>query len=801
MTSVSLALRRLLTTSNWESCRNTFISTNKDNRSIRRIGLFTHALNQQPNINIVRTMATSDNDAGVKTAKTNRLANEKSPYLLQHATNPVDWYPWGEEAFSKAKEQNKLIFLSVGYSTCHWCHVMERESFENPEIAKIMNENFINVKVDREERPDVDKVYMTFVTASSGRGGWPMSVFMTPELMPVTGGTYFPPRDSYGQPGFSTMLKALSEKWGLSEDKFIASGTKIMEVLGKSAQLPPAGTDNISSLESANICLAQLARSYESEYGGFGESPKFPQPSNFNFIFTFASVTPELDISKQGLDMALHSLTMMAQGGIHDHVAQGFHRYSTDRQWHVPHFEKMLYDQAQLTHSYLDAFLTTREDLYSDVVVDILTYVTRDLSHPSGGFYSAEDADSLPTSDSKEKKEGAFCVWSYEEVSEILSETVRPGIETTLADVFSHHYSVAEGGNVNPYQDPHGELKKQNVLIVHGSLEETAQEFGLTNAECMDVLNRSRDILYKVREKRPRPHRDEKMVTCWNGMMIGAFARAGAVMKNKAYVERAVKAANFVKNNLFHNGQLYRVAYPDEKSTISLGGKISGFTDDYAWIVRGLIHLYEATLDCDWLIWAEEIQDKQNELFWDNTNKGYYMSQVDDSSILLKLKEDQDGAEPSGNSVSAGNLTLLGNLLERKDYKEKAKEIFSLFSDRLSKIPIALPEMTTALLISSKDPVHIILAGNPEKEDLSKLLSVIHGHLAPNRTIMIASDNKESFMYKRHVELANYHPKTPDAAAAAYVCSNFVCALPVTSPELLQESLKKRKKQESSQSN
>ncbi|CAL4110138.1 unnamed protein product, partial [Meganyctiphanes norvegica] len=771
-----------------------------DLMSFRRLCSFTSAVSHQLRIDTVRNMATGSDGAAANAAKTNRLANEKSPYLLQHATNPVDWYPWGEEAFKVAKEKNKLIFLSVGYSTCHWCHVMERESFENHEIAKVMNEHFINIKVDREERPDVDKVYMTFVTSVSGSGGWPMSVWLTPTLQPVYGGTYFPPTDRYyGQPGFLSLLKSLGEQWGSSEDKFVASGSKIMEVLDKSARLPPAGTDNLPSLDCANICLAQLARSYESEYGGFGESPKFPQPSNFNFIFTFASVSPELDYSKQGLNMALHSLTMMAQGGIHDHVGQGFHRYSTDRQWHVPHFEKMLYDQAQLTHSYLDAFLTTSEDVYKDVVVDILTYVNRDLSHPSGGVYSAEeDADSLPTNDAKEKKEGAFCVWTNEEVNEILSETVRPGIETTLADVFSHHYSVVEGGNVNPYQDPHEELKNQNVLMVHGSVEETAQEYGLTHIECEGVLQKSRDILYKVREKRPRPHRDEKMLTSWNGMIMGAFARAGAVMTNKLYVDRAVKVANFIKENLYHDGQLYRVAYPDNDNTISLGGKISGFTDDYAWVVRGLIHLYEATLDCDWLIWAEKIQDKQNELFWDSHGKGYYMSKVEDSSILLKLKEDQDGAEPSGNSVSAGNLTLLGNLLERKDYKDKAKDIFSLFADRLAKIPIALPEMTTALLMYTKDPMNIILSGNREKEDLSKLLSVIHRHLAPNRTIMLANENVESFMYKRHAELKNYHPRTPDAPAAAYVCSNFVCSLPVTSPEGLQESLKKRNKQASS---
>ncbi|XP_071525770.1 spermatogenesis-associated protein 20 isoform X2 [Panulirus ornatus] len=786
-----------------------------------------------------RTMATGGEGAScASTEKRNRLSSEKSPYLLQHATNPVHWYPWGEEAFSAARRENKLIFLSVGYSTCHWCHVMERESFENPNIAELMNSNFINVKVDREERPDVDKVYMTFVTASSGRGGWPMSCFLTPELVPVAGGTYFPPEDRYGrvgfgtllnrlavkslsgsggwpmsvwltpdlkpvyggtyfppvnryfgQPGFPELLVSIASQWQENEEKFKTSGMQIMEVLNRTSRLPAPGASSLPGEEAIAKCFAQLSSSYEPEYGGFSESPKFPQPSNFNFLFTYYALCPDLDDSRRGLDMALHTLTKMDQGGIHDHVAQGFARYSTDERWHVPHFEKMLYDQAQLTISYLDAYIATGKNRFADVVRDILTYVMRDLSHPSGGFYSAEDADSFPTADAKEKREGAFCVWTYEEITQLLSEQVKSGHEATLAKLFCHHYSVVEGGNVNPYQDPHDELKEQNVLIEHETIEETSQEFGLSQEECEAALNKAKQILYDVRQKRPRPHLDDKMLTAWNGMMIGAMGRAGAVLGDETYLQRALQAAEFVKSYLYKDGKLFRAAYAAPNDEVSVGSCIGGFADDYAWIIRGFLNLYEATLDTNWLELAEELQDKQNELFWDSDGTGYFMTQSGDESILLRIKEDQDGAEPSANSVSVGNLVRLSPLLDRPDYRAKAEAIFCLFSDRLKKIPIALPEMTTSLLLHQKPPEQIILAGKNGTDSLRKMLQVIHREANPWHVIMLADDNHESFMYARHSSLGNYHPKTADETLV-YVCQNFRCLLPMNTPEQLKEQLK-----------
>ncbi|XP_042889335.1 spermatogenesis-associated protein 20-like isoform X3 [Penaeus japonicus] len=736
-----------------------------------------------------RTMATAgEGSASDGPGKLNRLASEKSPYLLQHAGNPVDWFPWGEEAFNEAKKENKLIFLSVGYSTCHWCHVMERESFENPDIAKIMNANFINVKVDREERPDVDKVYMTFVTAASGRGGWPMSVFLTPDLVPVAGGTYFPPEDRFGRIGFGTVLNSLSQKWKEDEGKFKESGKKIMEVLDRTSRLSLSAHSDLPGEEAIARCYAQLSRSYEPQYGGFGESPKFPQPANFNFLFTYYALNPDQDDAKKSLEMAIFTLKKMDQGGIHDHVAQGFARYSTDERWHVPHFEKMLYDQAQLTCSFLDAYVITGQSRFAEVVRDILTYVTRDLSHPCGGFYSAEDADSLPTPDAKEKREGAFCVWTYEEINQHLAYPVKEGHDATLANLFCHHYSVVEGGNVNPYQDPHDELKNQNVLIEHCTIEETGEEFDLSEEECKAALSKACQILYDIRQKRPRPHLDNKMLTSWNGMMLGAMARAGAVLGEKAYIERAIQAADFVKTYLYKDGLLLRSAYSLEDSQVSVGSSLEGFVDDYAWMVRGFLNLYEATLDTLWLELAEELQDKENELFWDTQEAGYFMTKEGDSSILLRIKEDQDGAEPSANSVSVGNLLRLSPLLDRADYKEKAEAIFRLFAERLNKIPIALPEMTTALLIHNKPPVQIILAGNKGTDATQKMLQVVHGRLIPSRVIMLADENHESLLYNRHSSLRHYHPKKPNETIA-HVCQNFRCSLPVNNPEQLEETL------------
>src|SRR5213076_2365661 len=432
---------------------------------------------------------------------TNRLAHEKSPYLLQHAHNPVDWYPWGEEAFSKARRENKPVFLSVGYSTCHWCHVMAHESFESEDVATIMNREFVNIKVDREERPDVNRVYMTFVQATTGGGGWPMSVWLTPDLKPFIGGTYFPPEDRYGQPAFKKVLERIATAWKQDHDKLVEQGNKIVEALRQS-QSPriPEGKLEASVLDAA---YKQLDRSHDPKEGGFGNAPKFPRPATLTFLTRFYARDPKSDAGKHALDMALFTLRKMSAGGMHDHIGGGFHRYSVDRYWHVPHFEKMLYDQAQLAVAYLDAFQITRDRQYESVARDILDYVARDMTSKEGGFFSAEDADSLFEHGKPEHGEGAFYIWTKKEIDTALGNA---------AEIFDFHYGVQSHGNAPEGSDPQDEFRGKNILIERHTVAETAQHFQKQEDAVRDLLKQSREKLFAVRSKRPRPHLDDKII-------------------------------------------------------------------------------------------------------------------------------------------------------------------------------------------------------------------------------------------------------------------------------------------------
>lgn len=479
----------------------------------------------------------------------NKLVTEKSPYLLQHAHNPVQWYPWSQEAIDKAKTENKLIFLSVGYSTCHWCHVMEKESFENEDVANIMNEHFINIKVDREERPDIDRVYMLFVMATTGSGGWPMSVFITPDLRPVTGGTYFPPEDRWGRPGFKTVLLSLAKKWRENRQQFLDASTNILEALQKISLVDGETASSVPGEETWDRYVRKYKSLFEPEFGGFGTAPKFPQASIFNFLFHYYARDKTHPEGKKCLEMCLHTLTKIAKGGIHDQVSSGFARYSVDNHWHVPHFEKMLYDQAQLTVAYTDAFLATKEEFYADVVRDIIKYVNRDLRHETGGFYSAEDADSYPHFGATQKKEGAFCVWEYEELQSLLGDKMLDAIP--YIDIFCDYFGVEEDGNISPGSDPHQELTNKNVLIIYGTKEETAKKFGITLEQFKQVIDECIEILHKERQKRPRPHLDTKMLCSWNGLMIAGLARAGQGLGEKDFVDDAIKTAEFIKQHLY----------------------------------------------------------------------------------------------------------------------------------------------------------------------------------------------------------------------------------------------------------
>uniref|UniRef100_A0A8C1C8E3 Spermatogenesis associated 20 n=2 Tax=Cyprinus carpio TaxID=7962 RepID=A0A8C1C8E3_CYPCA len=706
----------------------------------------------------------SDGPDTLKSPKhTNRLSKEKSSYLLQHAHNPVDWYPWGQEAFDKAQSEDKPIFLSVGYSTCHWCHVMERESFEDEEIGKILSENFVCIKVDREERPDVDKVYMTFVQATSGGGGWPMSVWLTPDLRPFIGGTYFPPRDSGRRPGLKTVLLRIIEQWQSNRETLKSTGERVLEALRKGTEISASPGETLpSGPDVANRCYQQLAHSYEEEYGGFREAPKFPSPVNLMFLMSFWTVNRTSSEGAEALQMALHTLRMMALGGIHDHVAQGFHRYSTDSSWHVPHFEKMLYDQAQLAVAYITAYQVSGECLFADVARDVLLYVSRDLSDKSGGFYSAEDADSFPTVESTEKREGAFCVWTAGEIRELLPDIVEGAAGgATQADIFMHHYGVKEQGNVAPDQDPHGELQGQNVLIVRYSVELTAAHFSISVDRLSELLSDARAKLAEVRKARPPPHLDTKMLASWNGLMLSGFARVGAVLGDKALLERAERAACFLQEHLWdEEGQrILHSCYRGNNMEVD-ASPIAGFLDDYAFVVSGVLDLFEATQRVRWLQWAEGLQLRQDQLFWDSHGSGYFCSDPSDPTVLLALKQDQDGAEPSANSVSAMNLLRLSHLTGRQDWIQRSQELLTAFSDRLIKVPIALPDMVR---------------------------SVMAQHYTLKQVLMLADGNTEGFLYQRLPILSSLVPQ--DGKATAYKCENFACALPVTCPQELRRLL------------
>ncbi|OWK57640.1 Spermatogenesis-associated protein 20 [Lonchura striata] len=721
---------------------------------------------------------------------TNRLINEKSPYLLQHAHNPVDWYPWGQEAFDKAKTENKLIFLSVGYSTCHWCHVMEEESFKSKEIGDIMNEHFVCIKVDREERPDVDKVYMTFVQATSGGGGWPMSVWLTPDLKPFAGGTYFPPEDGVNRVGFRTVLLRIAEQWKENKDALLESSQRILEALRHTSEIRVQGQASPPpAKEVMDTCFQQLSRSYDEEYGGFSKYPKFPMPVNLNFLFTYWALHQTTPEGTRALQMALHTLKMMAHGGIHDHIGQGFHRYSVDQHWHVPHFEKMLYDQGQLAAIYSKAFQISGDEFFADVVRDILLYVSRDLSDQAGGFYSAQDADSYPTTTSREKREGAFCVWAAKELRALLPDPVEGATEgTTLADVFMHHYGVKEAGNVDPARDPHQELKGKNVLIVHCSPELTAAKFGLEPGQLSTLLQECQQRLSSARAQRPQPHLDTKMLAAWNGLMISGFAQAGAALSEHGYVSRAAQAAAFLRTHLFDpdSGKLLRSCYQGMHNSVEqrtlglncvmatasalLGGislvirdhalPIQGFLEDYVFVIQALFDLYEVSLEQGWLEWALHLQHMQDKLFWDPKGFAYFSTEASDPSLLLRLKDDQDGVEPAPNSVAVTNLLRAACYSGRMDWVEKAGKILAVFSERLQKIPIILPEMVRATAVF---------------------------HRTLKQVLMVADGDNAGFLYRQLPFLASLERK--DGKATAYVCSNFTCSLPVTSVQELRGML------------
>ena len=705
---------------------------------------------------------------------TNALAHEKSPYLLQHAHNPVDWLPWGEAAFEKARKEGKPIFLSIGYSTCHWCHVMAHESFENEATAKLMNEHFINIKIDREERPDVDKVYMTYVQATTGSGGWPMSVFLTPDLKPFLGGTYYPPEDRYGRPGFPTLLLRISEAWKKDREGIIAHGNEVAEQLQKASASEAGGT--VVGKEVLATALNYFTSTFDEELGGFGSAPKFPRPVALNFLFrTAAREGADSRDGKAAVGMALITLQKMAAGGMHDHLGGGFHRYSVDKFWHIPHFEKMLYDQAQLASSYLDAFQITHDAQYAATVRDVLDYVRRDMTSKEGGFFSAEDADSIVEHGKPEHREGAFYVWRKDEIDRVLGEEA--------ARIFNRVYGVEADGNSPDGSDPHGEFKGQNTLIERLSIQDAAKLFMKSEAEVAKSLADSRKKLFDLRTKRPRPHLDDKIITAWNGMMISAFARAAQILDDRTSLEAAQGSAKFIREHLWKDGALIR-SYREGASTVA------GFADDYAALIAGLLDLYEADFDIAWLKWAVELQQKQDALFLDAEHGGYFSTAADAKHLLLRMKEDYDGAEPSPNSVSALNLLRLAQITGDAALTERAKKTIAAVSEQLGRFPAAMPQMLCALDASLGKPRQIVMAGPRDSDATRALLREVHTHYIPNRLLLLADGAAgQQWLGARLEFLKTVAPM--DGKPAAYVCEDFVCQLPTSDAAKLRTLLVK----------
>ena len=684
----------------------------------------------------------------------NALVHEKSPYLLQHAHNPVDWMPWGDAAFEKARREDKPIFLSIGYSTCHWCHVMERESFESEEVAALMNREFVSIKVDREERPDVDRIYMLYVQASSGSGGWPMSVWLTPDLKPFFGGTYFPPDSRYGRPGFSEVLQHIARSWRENRDQVVASSENIAEQLRNyTSGSGRSGRPDASLFESG---YSPFRRSFDSQYGGFGAAPKFPRPVVFNYLLRFYAKTK----NEEALAMTAQTLQAMAAGGMHDQLGGGFHRYSVDRHWFVPHFEKMLYDQAQLAVSYLEAFQITRDPVFERIARDIFTYVLRDMRHPEGGFYSAEDADSSDPENPSHKAEGAFYVWRQSEIEELL--------DRKMAAWFCHRYGVRPEGNVQ--EDPHGEFTGKNILYEAFTDEETAREYQTSAAEMRAALNQARNVLFEARTKRPRPHLDDKILTAWNGLMISAFAKGAQILGDKTYLDAAQRAADFILGAMYSSetGELWR-RFRDGQAAVS------GFLDDYAFFAQALLDLYETTFNPDLLGLAARFAREAFARFEDAEGGGFFSTLSGGADLLLRMKDDYDGAEPSGNSVATCVLLRLAHLTGDNAFRARAERSLQAFAPKLDEQPSQAPQMMVALGDSLSEPAQVVVRCSSIDDRVLAFLSERRRRFEPYTVTAVVSDDVVEALRPVAPFLASLERAS---GATVYQCANFVCQLP-----------------------
>ena len=690
-------------------------------------------------------------------SKKNRLAAEKSPYLLQHADNPVDWYPWGEEAFKRAREEDKPIFLSIGYATCHWCHVMAHESFEDPIVAALMNEAFINIKVDREERPDIDQVYMTVCQMLTGSGGWPLTIIMTPDKVPFYAGTYLPRASRFGRIGMTELVPRVQQIWSSERDKVLASAKQISARLATVSQPQTPGKIDPTLPDRA---YRELASRYDAVNGGFGSAPKFPSPHNLLFLSRYSS----LENQPQALKMVDHTLSEMRRGGIFDQVGFGFHRYSTDTEWLVPHFEKMLYDQAMLVLASTEASLAGGDPIHRRIVDEVVTYVLRDMTSEAGGFYSAEDADS-------EGEEGLFYIWSLDELSEVLG----PDDARFAADVWN---ATAEG---NFAEEASGEMTGSNILHRNLTNDATAKRLDMKSEAFITRLESIRSRLFEEREDRIHPLKDDKVLADWNGLMAAAMARAGRVFGNDEYVHAAERSVAFVLDSMRKDGRLLH-RWRDGELTVP------AFLDDHVFLIWALLELYDAAFEPKYLKQAMDLQEITDQLFWDDENGGYYFSPDDGEELLVRQKEIYDGAIPSGNSVAAWNLLRLGRLTGRTDYSGRAETIFKTFAADTARGASAHSHLADAMLFASSPSLEIVIAGDPQAEDTKVLLAHVRTKYLPQSVTLVVPPKADGDVIRKLAPFTEGHAPI-DGKATAYVCRDYACKMPTTDPGELTKML------------
>jgi uncharacterized protein len=677
---------------------------------------------------------------------TNALINETSPYLLQHAHNPVDWYPWGEEALAKARAEDKPILLSIGYSACHWCHVMEHESFENEAIAKLMNENFVNIKVDREERPDLDQIYMNAVQMMTGQGGWPMTMFLTPNGVPFYGGTYFPPQDRFNMPGFPRVLMSVAEAYRSQPDQVAHTSTAMLGELRRLGLATPSR--DILTTDLLDASYRRITQNYDSRHGGFGRAPKFPPAMTLEFLLHM------YDRTRVGetLEIVEHTCRKMAEGGMYDQLGGGFHRYSTDEKWLVPHFEKMLYDNALLSRVYLHVYQVTKDDFARRITEETLDYVIREMTDSSGGFYSTQDADS-------EGEEGKFFVWSKREILDALGED---------GELFCDYFNVTERGN----------FEGHNILNVQSSLADVAVQKGVDVEDLRKIIERGRKTLFEIRERRIKPGRDEKILTAWNGLMLASFAEAAAVLERDDYLSVAEANAEFLLANLERDGLLLRT-YKDGEA------KLNGYLEDYACLIEGLISLYEATGKLRWIEKALRMSETMIEQFWDEEDGGFFFTGKSHEQLIVRSKDFMDNATPSGNSVAAFALQKLGLLTGNEKYARHATTIFRFLADQIRRYPSAFSWALCGLDFYLSKPKEIAIVANSRGPELRALQQTVWHKYLPNRVIAMAIEDHETA--GQTVALLKER-KPIGGGPTAFVCEAYTCQKPVqTGPELLEQ--------------